>query len=168
MAHPFLSVGSRPPALHELWVISKQKNSYCCLSGYEVNEWHVCLRSFTTTLHKAVVSVVALLSLEWFIEGGAARHGLCGAVVVSVSGKEEGNDNWCLHLVWGAHSPRLQCFWEVFSGHWLPLAPQQLWTVPQRTQAELGQLSCQDLGVSLHSLGCLPKMLHCCSVTTEG
>lgn len=83
-------------------VINEQNNSYCCLSGYEGNERHVCLRSFTTALYKAGrgISVVAPLTLGMIHTGAEQQgRGLCVVVVVSVSGKEEGNNDWCLHLV---------------------------------------------------------------------
>lgn len=105
----------------------------------------------------------------WFIQGRSSRAGasVWWWLFLSLEKRKEttiGVFTWCEVLT----CPRPQCFWEVSSGHRLPQAPQQLRTVPQRMQADLGQLSCQDLGIFSHPLGCLPKMLHCCSGTTEG
>lgn len=167
VAPRFLSVGSWPPALHELRVISKQNNSYCCASGYEVNEWHVCsgLSQPYSRLPGAFLSFL-LSPWVWFMQGRSRRAwaSVWWWLFLSLEKRKEtmiGVFAWCEVLT----RPRPQSFWEVFSGQRLP---QQLRAVPQRIQADLGQLSCQDMGVSLRSLGCLPKTLHCCSGTTKG
>lgn len=59
------------------------------------------LRSFTNLLKAArAISVFSPLTLG-VIHAGAEQKGLGlrVVVVVSVSGKEEGNDDWCLRLV---------------------------------------------------------------------
>lgn len=99
----------------------------------------------------------------WFIEGGAAGHGpLCGG-------------GGCFCLWKRGRKRRLVSSFGVRRSlarvrsvsEKSPVAPAPTGTpaAPDCASEDAswsGTLSC------LHSLGCLPKMLHCCSATTEG
>lgn len=78
-------------------------NKIIAIAAFLVMKWmsDMSAQSFTTLLKAARgISVIAPLTLGMIHTGVEQKGmGLCVVMVVSVSGKEEGNDDWCLPLV---------------------------------------------------------------------